>query len=114
MELRDLQKMTVVKLREEGLKYGSIIGVHGMSKQELIAALAPIHGIDLEAQLQDARARRAPSKGALKQEIQALKTQRDEALTEGDVAALSKARKDIKKRKRHLRRLAEQSKGAVA
>lgn len=113
MELRDLQKMTVVKLREEGLKYGSIIGVHGMSKQELIAALAPIHGIDLEAQLQDARARRAPSKGALKQEIHALKTQRDEALTEGDVAALSKARKDIKKRKRHLRRLAEQSKAAV-
>ena len=49
MELRDLQKMTVVKLREEGLKHSSIAGVYTMNKAQLIEALAAIYDIDIEA-----------------------------------------------------------------
>ena len=55
MELRDLQKMTVVKLREEALNMGGFSGVHGMKKQELIEALAAKFGIDLGAVVKAAR-----------------------------------------------------------
>lgn len=113
MELRDLQKMTVVKLREEALKHESITGVHGMGKGQLIAALAPIFGINLEAALKAAQEKLATNKGTLKQEISALKSQRDEALSEHDAVSFIKARRDIKKRKRRLRHLAEQTKTAA-
>jgi hypothetical protein len=113
MELRDLQRMTVVKLREEALQHGGIVGVHGMNKDQLIAALAPIFGIDLEAAMRAAREKVAASKGTLKQEIRALKNERNDAASEHDRTALSKARRGIKKRKRQLRHLARQAKTAV-
>jgi hypothetical protein len=113
MELRDLQRMTVVKLREEALQQGGIVGVHGMGKGQLIAALAPVFGIDLEAAMRAAREKVAASKGTLKQEIRALKKERDEAVAEHDDMASSKARRGIKKRKRQLRHLARQAKAAV-
>jgi hypothetical protein len=113
MELRDLQRMTVVKLREEALQQGNIIGVHGMGKEQLITALAPIFGIDLEAALRAAREKVAASKGTLKQEIRTLKKERDDAVTEHDTVASSKARRGIKKRKRQLRHLARQAKVAA-
>jgi hypothetical protein len=113
MELRDLQRLTVVKLREEALKHEGIAGVHGMQKDELIAALAPIYGIDLEAAAKASRERFAVNKSTLKQEIRSLKAQRDTALTEHDAAHLKQARQDIKKRKRTLRRLARQSRPAA-
>jgi Holliday junction resolvasome RuvABC ATP-dependent DNA helicase subunit len=113
MDLRELQKMTVVKLREEAMKHEGLTGVHGMGKTELIAALAPIFGIDLEAQLKAARERMAASKGDVKKEIHALKQQRSDALADHDHDALRQARLAIKKRKRYLRRLAEQNQQAL-
>ena len=114
MELRDLQRMTVVKLREEALNQGTITGVHGMDKNQLIAALAPIYGIDLEASLRAAREKVAASKGSLKQEIRVLKQERDDATSADDAVAAVKARRGIKKRKRQLRHLARQAKTATA
>ena len=113
MELRDLQKMTVVKLREEALNLGGFTGVHGMNKQQLIEALAPRFGIDLEAATKVVRAKFAADKPAMKREITALKTQRDEALLEHDLAAAAKARKSIKKYKRVLRRMGKEARAAV-
>lgn len=113
MELRDLQRMTVVKLREEALKQGGVIGVHGMGKEQLIVALAPIFGIDLEAAMRAAREKVAASKGTLKQEIRTLKKERDESVAEHDAMASGKARRGIKKRKRQLRHLARQAKATV-
>src|SRR5712671_2466312 len=55
MELRDLQRMTVVKLREEGLKHSSIAGVYVMDKAQLMKALADVYGIDVEAATKAAR-----------------------------------------------------------
>src|SRR5436309_13165872 len=81
MELRDLQRMTVVKLREEGLKHSGITGVYGMNKDQLIKALAEVFGIDLEAAARTAREQFAADKTTLKREIRALKGQRDTALT---------------------------------
>lgn len=109
MELRDLQKMTVVKLREEALKHDGLVGVHAMGKHELIVALATRFGIDLNAATKAARAKFAEDKTSLKQRIRALKSERDTALATHDSAAVKQARQGIKKYKRTLRRLAEQT-----
>jgi predicted ATPase len=106
MELRDLQKMTVVKLREEGLKHSSIAGVYAMNKAQLIEALATVYGIDIEAATRAAREQFAADKSALKQEIRAFKGQRDTALSAHDTTQVKQLRLHIKKRKRILRRLA--------
>ena len=34
MDWKDLEKMTVLKLREEALKYPQIEGVHGKNKEQ--------------------------------------------------------------------------------
>jgi hypothetical protein len=114
MELRDLQKMTVVKLREEALKHEGLVGVHAMDKEQLITALAPRLGIDLEAATKVARAKFAGDKTALKQEIRVLKAQRDTALAEHDSAIVKQVRQRIKRHKRILRRLAEQSRATAS
>ncbi|GIX47569.1 MAG: hypothetical protein KatS3mg131_1780 [Candidatus Tectimicrobiota bacterium] len=112
MDLRDLQKMTVVKLREEALKHGGITGVHAMNKQQLIAALAPLLGIDLQAAAKAAQAKVAVNKTAIKQQIRALKAQRDAALAVHDLTTLKRVRQRIKRHKRLLRRLARQARVA--
>ena len=106
MELRDLQKMTVVKLREEGLKHSSIAGVYAMDKAQLITALAEVYGIDVEAATRAVREQFATDKSGLKQAIRALKGQRDAALVAHDATQVQQLRLNIKKRKRMLRRLA--------
>jgi len=105
MELQELQRLTVVKLREEALQHEGITGVNGMNKDQLIEALAPVFGIDLEAETRAIRERLAANKGTLKQEIHSLKDQRNDALADHDLEVVSQVRKDIKKRKRSLRRM---------
>jgi hypothetical protein len=106
MELRDLQRMTMVKLREEGLKHSGITGVYAMDKAQLIKALAGVYGIDVEAATRAAREQFAADKTALKQAIRAMKGQRDAALEAHDATQVQQLRLNIKKRKRMLRRLA--------
>ena len=113
MELRDLQKMTVVKLREEGLKHGSITGVYAMDKVQLIKALAEVFGIDLEAAARSVREQFAADKTTLRREIRALKGQRDTALATHDAVQVQQTRLNMKKRKRILRRLAASQAVAV-
>ena len=48
MDAKTIEKMTVIKLREEALKIPNIVGVHGMNKAELIVLLKEQHGIPLE------------------------------------------------------------------
>lgn len=113
MELRDLQKMTVVKLREEALEMGGLTGVHAMKKQDLIEALAPKFGIDLEAAVKAAQEKFAGDKTAMKREIRNLKAQLDAALEDHDLEAVAIARQGIKKYKRALRRMADEAKSAA-
>jgi hypothetical protein len=101
--------MTVVKLREEALKHDGLVGVHAMNKEELLVALAPRFGIDLEAAVKAAREKFAGDKTTLKQEIRALKGQRNAALAEHDNTTVHQVRQQIKKHKRTLRRLAEEA-----
>jgi predicted metal-dependent phosphoesterase TrpH len=113
MELRDLQKMTVVKLREEGLKHSSITGVYAMDKAQLMKALADVYGIDVEAATKAVREQFATDKRTLKQAIRALKEQRDAALIAHDATQVKQLRLNMKKRKRILRRLASSQSAAV-
>ncbi len=113
MELRDLQKMTVVKLREEGLKHSSIAGVYVMDKAQLIKALAEVYSIDVEAATKAAREQFAADKSGWKQAIRTLKGQRDAALVAHDATQVKQLRLNIKKRKRMLRRLATSQSAVV-
>ena len=47
MELKDIQKMTVKKLREEAYKHKTISGIVGMKKNELVDALIKEFGIEV-------------------------------------------------------------------
>ncbi|ETW99256.1 MAG: hypothetical protein ETSY1_15625 [Candidatus Entotheonella factor] len=105
MDLSELQRLTVVKLREEALKHQSITGVNGMNKEQLIEALAPVFGIDLEAETRAIKERLAESKGVLKKEIAKLKGERNAALEDHDQDGFDQARKEIKRRKRRLRHM---------
>ena len=46
MEWKDLEKMTVLKLREEALKFPEIKNVHGKNKEQLLDEVAEALGID--------------------------------------------------------------------
>lgn len=107
MTLQELQKMTVVKLRQEAMQHGGLSGVSGMSKAQLVRALAELTGIDMDAPGSLVSAKISGDKTVLRSEIRSLKTARDEALAAGDTSGLHRARTDIKKRKRVLRRMAE-------
>lgn len=114
MTLQELQKMTVVKLRQEAMQRGGISGVSGMSKAQLVEAMAELLGIDAKTPARASTAKISGDKVVLKKEIRSLKTTRDEALSAGDTTGLNRARVDIKRRKRALRRLAEEVQVATA
>jgi hypothetical protein len=113
MEPRDLQQMTVSQLRDLALERNILTDVHGMDKQQLLEALAPALGIDLEAAAKASRSKLAADKTTIKREIRTLKTQRDDALASGDQEAVAEARRGIKLRKRELRRRADQGRTAA-
>lgn len=46
MDWKDLEKMTVLKLREEALKYPEIKGVHGKQKDQLLEEVAKALGLE--------------------------------------------------------------------
>lgn len=99
MELKDLEKMTVTKLREEVGKFDDVKGVSGMKKDKLIDIMCEkldIHrpektvvGID---------------KAVLKARMRALKAERDKAAAAHDHEALANIRKRIKTYRRSIRK----------
>jgi hypothetical protein len=103
MDLKTLERMTVVKLREEALKIPDLNGVRAMSKDELIRAVAGALGIDLSA-----RRRGGGGKAATKKLICELKTEVAEAIRAQDHARVKKLRRDVKRLKAETRRLAKE------
>ncbi|HKY32355.1 MAG TPA: hypothetical protein VJV23_07465 [Candidatus Polarisedimenticolia bacterium] len=100
MELKDLEKMTVVKLREEAAKYEDVKGVTGMSKEDLIDLLCDKNGI--------ARKKRIPTgigRRALKAKIRQLHGRRPDVLKSGDSKSIHTLRRRLKSLRRRLRRL---------
>jgi hypothetical protein len=85
---KPLDKMTATELRKYALDLGEITGVHGMNKEELIAAIKEVKGIkdegkaaktvnvrELKEKAKEARARKlaAIEAGASRQQIEILR-----------------------------------------
>jgi protein-arginine kinase activator protein McsA len=103
MDWRDLEKMTVLKLREEALKYPQIEGVHGKNKEQLMDELAHILGIERP------HARFAESvvhtKSDLKHKIRELKTEREKLLEQHDHKRLHEVRRELHELKHTIRKI---------
>ncbi len=104
MDWKDLEKMTIVKLREEALKFPEEIkGVHGKSKAQLMDEIAKQLGIEkphvhfAEKVVHD--------KDDLKHKIRELKAQREKLIAAKDHKKLHETRREIHKLKRHIRKI---------
>lgn len=101
MDARQLEKMTVVKLREEALKHPELKGVHGMGKAELVRALKQVLSLPTDEKPKAGE----PTVKDLKHRIRAVKADREKALAAKDKASLVGARKQIKRLKRRIRKI---------
>ena len=104
MELKDLAKMTVVKLREEAAKFEDIKGTHGMTKEHLIDILCAKLNIPKKQALPKGIGRHA-----LKEKIHKLHAQRDEVRAGGDSGKIRVHRRRLKSLRRRLRKVIEQA-----
>ena len=71
MDWKDLEKMTVLKLRDEALKFPQIEGVHGKNKEQLMNELA--HALGIEKPRLNFTENIVHTKSDLKQQIHLLK-----------------------------------------
>jgi hypothetical protein len=102
VELKDLLKMTVVKLREEAHKFEEIKGTIGMTKEQLIDILCEKHNIAKKKPLPKGIGRHA-----LKEKIHKMRAQRDAVVGSGDRKKITVHRRRIKSLRRKLRKVIE-------
>ena len=102
MDLKTLERMTVVKLREEGLKIADLSGVRAMNREALIRAIAGALQIDLGA-----RRRGGAGKAAVKKQVRELKAKIADAIQNKNASELKKLRRQVKRLKGETRRLAK-------
>ena len=110
MDLKDLRKLPMPKLRDLAKQETELKGVVGMEKEALIKAIAEAKGIAYDASTKDLNAIHA-----VKQDIRALKKQKAELITSnGDRKKLKKVKRKVKLLKRLTRHLAHEAKTAAA
>jgi hypothetical protein len=110
MDLKELQRLTLPKLRDLAKQETDLKGVGGMEKEELIRAIAQAKGIALEEGFKDTNAIHH-----IKQDIRALKKQKAEILaSSGDRKKLKRIKRKIKLEKRLTRHLAKEAQVAAA
>ena len=103
MDWRDLEKMTVLKLREEALKYPQIEGVHGKHKEQLMDEIAAALGIQKpHAQFTETIVH---TKSDLKHKIQELKIEREKLLQTHDHKKLHEVRRELHELKHTIRKI---------
>ncbi len=121
MNIGDLQKLTITKLRDVALQIDKLSGVHGMRKEEIIEAIKAIHeesgpltlpdgetiepGGELEIGAKPAKVKKVLDKAATKAKINALKSARNAALESKDSDALKRVRTRIRRLKHQLRKV---------
>jgi hypothetical protein len=103
MEWKDLEKMTVVKLREEALKFPQIEGVHGKNKERLMDELSMILGIE-KPHVHFAE-QVIHTKTELKHKIHDLKIEREQLLATHDHKHLHDVRRQIHELKHTIRKI---------
>ena len=104
----ELEKLTVVKLREVAHEYPEIVGATGMKKEELIKAILQARGEPVEKE----KKKDLVHISQVKKEIKKLKAEKEKALVEKDSQKASTLRKKISKLKKQTRLLAKDNKTA--
>jgi hypothetical protein len=103
MEWKDLEKMTVVKLRDEALKFPQIEGVHGKNKERLMDEIATILGIEKpHVHFSD---KVVHTKSDLKHKIHDLKLEREKLMAAHDHSHLHEVRRQIHELKHTIRKI---------
>ena len=106
MELKDLRKLPMPKLRDLAKQETDLKGVGGMEKEALIKAIAEAKGIAYDETTKDVNAIHA-----VKQDIRALKKQKAELLeSNGDSKKIKRIKRKVKLLKRLTRHLAHEAK----
>jgi hypothetical protein len=109
MDVNDLRKMTMPKLRDLAKQETDLKGVVGMEKEDLVKAIAKAKEIAYDESTKDLNAIHA-----VKQDIRQLKKQKAETLASSpDPKKLQKVRRKIKLLKRLTRHLAHEAKTAA-
>ena len=103
MEWKDLEKLTIVKLREEALKHPEIMGVRGKDKAQLMDELSTLLGIE-KPHVHFAE-KVVHTKEDLKHKIKTLKVQRDKLLEAHDHKGLHEVRRQIHKLKHQIKKI---------
>lgn len=99
---KPLEKMTAKDLRELGKTIPDIVGVHGMNKEELVAAIKKARGI---AEVPD-KGKKPSSVREIKAKIRVFKTKREKAVQENDRRMANIYRGRISRLKKKSRRAA--------
>ncbi|MBI2357972.1 MAG: Rho termination factor N-terminal domain-containing protein [Deltaproteobacteria bacterium] len=108
MDLKELRRMTLPKLRDLAKQETDLQGVGGMHKEDLIKAIAKAKGISYDESAKDTSAIHT-----IKQDIRDLQKQKAEILTSSrDPQKLKRVKRKIKLLKRLTRHLAHEAKTA--
>jgi hypothetical protein len=100
---KPLDRMTAKELREHALTLGEIVGVHGMNKEELIAAIKEIKGISDDR----TKAAKTVNVRELKEKINLLRQTKVEA------SAASESRSKINILRKKINRLRKRTRKAA-
>ena len=106
----ELEKLTVVKLREVAHEYPEIVGATGMKKADLVNSILQARGEPVERE----KKKDLVLISHIKKEIKKLKEEQAKALTDKDNKKASVLRKKISKLKKQTRLLAKDNKAAAA
>ncbi len=107
MDAKTLEKMTVSKLREEALKFGDLVGVHGMDKPTLLRILKQKHGIVDHRTDNEILVER---KHELKKKIRQLKAEKAQAIEANDQQKATLLQKRLRQKRHMLNKLVKQVK----
>jgi hypothetical protein len=100
---KPLDKMTATELRKYALELGEITGVHGMNKEELLAAIKKVKGIVEEGK----KAVKTVNMRDLKQKVKELRALKAEAYEAGE------SNKKINILRRRMNRLKKRTRKAA-
>ena len=109
MDLNELRKLPLPKLRDRAKEAAKLEDVMEMNKEALVEAIAKAEKISYEAPDKDHNIIRS-----VKAEISALRKQVEELLSSGDHAKIERLRKKIKIQKRLTRTLAREAAASKA
>lgn len=106
MNLNELKKMTILKLREKAKEIADLQGVTGMKKEQLIEAIAKAEGISYES---GAAPEDTATIQSIKEQIRALRKQKEEILASSQPGHQGeRVRRKIKRLKRLTRKMARE------